>query len=30
MKAVIQRVQHASVVVDGATVGKNGPGLLVL
>lgn len=30
MRAVIQRVARASVVVDGATVGEIGPGLLVL
>ena len=30
MKAVIQRVQHAQVVVDGALVGKIGQGFLVL
>ena len=30
MKAVIQRVQHANVVVGGETVGQIGPGLLVL
>jgi D-tyrosyl-tRNA(Tyr) deacylase len=30
MRAVIQRVQAASVVVDGATVGGIGPGILVL
>ena len=30
MKAVLQRVTHASVVVGGETVGKIGPGLLVL
>ncbi len=30
MKAVIQRVRHASVVVAGETVGRIGPGLLVL
>jgi D-tyrosyl-tRNA(Tyr) deacylase len=30
MKAVIQRVTRASVVVDGATVGKIGAGFLVL
>jgi D-tyrosyl-tRNA(Tyr) deacylase len=30
MKAVIQRVIHAQVVVDGEIVGKIGPGFLVL
>ncbi len=30
MKAVIQRVRHASVTVEGETVGEIGPGLLVL
>ena len=30
MKAVIQRVNHASVEVDGQTVGKIGPGLAIL
>ena len=30
MKAVIQRVSHASVVVDGATVGEIGHGLMIL
>lgn len=30
MRAVIQRVSHASVTVDGMCTGKIGPGLLVL
>jgi len=30
MRAVIQRVQHSSVAVDGEIVGRIGPGLLVL
>lgn len=29
MRAVVQRVTHARVVVDGQTVGRTGPGLLV-
>ena len=30
MRAVLQRVREASVTVDGSTVGRIGPGLLVL
>lgn len=30
MRGLIQRVQHANVVVDGETVGEIGPGLLLL
>lgn len=30
MRAVVQRVQNAAVVVDGQTVGQCGPGLMVL
>ncbi len=30
MRAVVQRVAHARVVIDGETVGEVGPGLLVL
>jgi D-tyrosyl-tRNA(Tyr) deacylase len=30
MKAVIQRVQHASITVDGKTVAEIGPGVLTL
>ena len=30
MRALLQRVHHASVVVDGKTIGENGPGLLIL
>ncbi len=30
MRALIQRVAHAEVVVDGASTGKIGPGLLIL
>ena len=30
MRALIQRVSHASVAIDGAMVGETGPGLLIL
>ena len=30
MRAVLQRVEKASVTVDGATIGSIGPGLMVL
>ncbi|MGM9612663.1 MAG: D-aminoacyl-tRNA deacylase [Butyricicoccus sp.] len=30
MRAIIQRVSHASVTIDGAVRGKIGPGLLIL
>lgn len=30
MRALLQRVAHASVIVDGQGVGRTGPGLLVL
>ncbi|MCL1627409.1 D-aminoacyl-tRNA deacylase [Roseibaca sp. V10] len=30
MRALIQRVAHARVEVDGATIGQTGPGLLIL
>ena|SRR5215471_4414798 len=30
MRAVIQRVSHAQVSVDGSVIGRTGPGLLVL
>ncbi len=30
MRALLQRVHHASVVVKGATIGEIGPGLLIL
>ena len=30
MRALLQRVSHASVTVDGARVGRTGPGLLIL
>ena len=30
MRALLQRVTHAEVTVDGTTVGRIGPGLLIL
>jgi len=30
MRAVLQRVAHATVTVDGQTIGQTGPGLLIL
>jgi D-tyrosyl-tRNA(Tyr) deacylase len=30
MRALVQRVRHASVEVEGETVGRTGPGLLIL